>query len=138
MLDRKLVCVGLDLKYWDDVKESLESALKLDAGRMTLTDIKDAVEDQQMQLWGLHDGILRAVMVTELINYPQMRVVRIVAVGGRDMDMWLDTLIKTIEQWGAENGAHAMEFVGRMGWQKALSKKGWINPQIMMTRMIYG
>ena len=133
-----MICVGLDLKFWDDVKESIQSALKLDAGRMTLDDIKEALDERKMQLWGLHDGILRAVMVTEIINYPQMRVVRIIAVGGRDMDMWLDKLIETIEQWGAEQGAQAMEFVGRLGWQKVLSQKGWINPQIMMTRMIYG
>jgi hypothetical protein len=131
-----MICCGLDVKHWDYVKESLESAFKLDGGRISIDDVKRLIDNKQMQLWGLHDGILRAAMVTEIINYPQMRVVRIVAVGGKDMDLWLDELINTIDAWGRENGAQAMEFVGRAGWEKVLSKKGWITPQIVMTRPI--
>jgi hypothetical protein len=138
MSDRKLVCVGLDLSLWDEVKDSVLTALIEDGGRMTLTDIKDALDAQDMQLWGLHDGILRAVMVTEIVNYPQMRVIRIVTVSGRDMELWLDKLIETVEAWGGEQGAHAMEFVGRLGWKKVLANKGWVEPKIMMTRYING
>jgi hypothetical protein len=135
-VDRQLICVGLDLALWPEVKYSVLEALKLDGGRLSLDDIKDALEAQQMQLWGLHDGILRAVVITEVINYPQMRCIRFVTASGRDLEMWLDVLIDTVSQWGAEQGAHAMEFVGRKGWEKVLSKRGFGSTQIMMTKFI--
>lgn len=132
----RLVCCGLDLKYWDDIKESLQEAFTSDCGRLSMQDVKDAVKAQEMQLWGLHDGILRAVMVTQIINYPQLRAVRIIAVAGKDMELWLDTLIETVGAWGAENGAHVVEFVGRRGWEKVLTPKGFGHTQVFMTKTI--
>jgi hypothetical protein len=136
MPDRELVCVGLDLRFWDDVKDALQEAFKGDCGRISIQDVKDALEAQEMQLWGLHDGVLRAVMVTEIINYPQLRAVRVIAVSGTEMEMWLDTLIDTVSQWGAEQGAHVVEFVGREGWKRVLSNKGFGHTQVLMTKPI--
>lgn len=129
-------CVGLDLKYWDNVKESIATALKLDGGRISINDIKDAVEDKEMQLWALHDGELKAVMVTEIVDYKQLRAIRIVTVSGHSMDSWLDVLIDTVSRWGAEKGAHVIEFVGRKGWEKTLTKKGFGDTQVFMTKQI--
>lgn len=131
-----MICCGLDLKYWDDVKYSLQEAFENDYGRMSINDIKDAIECHKMQMWGIHDGILRAVMITEIIDYPQLRSLRVVAVAGKEMDTWLDVLLVTIEQYGAENSAHILEFTGRKGWEKVLTKHGWGNTQIVMSRTI--
>jgi hypothetical protein len=137
MVDRQqLVCCGLDLEFWDDVKDALQEAFDSDYGRISLDDVKDALEAQEMQLWGLHDGVLRAVMVTKISVYPQLKAVRIIAVAGNDMELWLDTLIDTVSQWGAEKGAHVVEFVGRKGWERVLSKKGFGDTQVFMTRPI--
>jgi hypothetical protein len=131
-----MICCGLDLKFWDQVEPSIQEALFLDAGRISTKDIKDAIQAQEMQLWGIHDGILRAVVVTEMVDYKQMRVVRFITCTGRDMDTWLDLLIDTVSQWGAEQGAHALEFVGRKGWEKTLGKRGFGNTQVFMTKII--
>jgi len=131
-----MICCGLDLRYWEDVKEPLQKAFLLDEGRMSINDVKDALEAQRMQLWGIHDGTLRAVMITQIINYQQLRALSVVAVAGKEMDTWLDVLIKAIEEYGAENGCHILEFTGRKGWEKVLTKLGWGNTQIRMTRSI--
>ena len=138
MVDRqpKLECAGLDLKYWDYVKDELETAFAGNYGRISIQDVKEAIEAQEMQLWGLYDNVLRAVMVTEIINYRQLRAVRIIAVAGSEMELWLDTLIDTVSRWGAEQGAHAVEFIGREGWKKVLSNKGFGHTQVFMTRPI--
>jgi hypothetical protein len=75
-------------------------------------------------------------MVTKISVYPQLKAVRIIAVAGNDMELWLDTLIDTVSQWGAEKGAHVVEFVGRKGWERVLSKKGFGDTQVFMTRPI--
>lgn len=131
-----MICVGLDLKFWPDVKGAVQDALDGNGGRICSDELLKLIKENKAQLWGLHDGVLRAVMVTEIINYPQLKAIRIIAVGGRDMDMWLDTLIDTIGRWGAGQGAHVMEFVGRRGWEKKLTSKGFGELQIFMTRRI--
>lgn len=133
---KPIVCCGLDLSMWDYVKTGLQEAFLLDVGRMSMDDVKDALENKEMQLWGIHNGKLLAVMVTQIVNYPQLRALKVVAVYGTDMDEWLDVLIKTIEEYGGENGCHLLEFTGRKGWEKTLSKLGWGNTQIMMSRSI--
>jgi hypothetical protein len=70
------------------------------------------------------------------VDYKQLRAVRFITCTGRDMDTWLDLLIDTITQWGAEKGAHALEFVGRKGWEKELTKRGFGNTQVFMTKII--
>ena len=136
MPDRELVCAGLDIQFWPQVEDAVEEALAHDMGRMTVQDIKEAIEDRKMQLWGIHDGVLRAVAVTQIIDYPQLRCVRYVTLTGRDMESWLDILIETVTDWGAEQGAHATELVGRKGWEKVLSKRGFVSPQVFMTKII--
>lgn len=131
-----MICCGLNLEYWDYVKGDIELALKSDAGRMTANDLKDKIEEKSAQLWAIHDGKIHAVMTTEIINYPQLRAVRIITVTGKDSEQWLDLLIDTISRWGAENGAHVIEFVGRKGWQKSLTKKGFGETQVFMTKVI--
>jgi hypothetical protein len=136
MPDRKLVCVGLNIKLWPQVKESIAEALLGDCGRITVEDIKDAVEARKMQLWAIHDGQIRAVIVTELLNYPQLRILRVVTVSGTGMDKWLDLLEDTLTSWGREHGAQAIEFSGRKGWERVLSKRGFSFPQIQMVKTI--
>lgn len=131
-----MICVGLDLAYWPQVKDDIAEALSRDGGRLGIDDMYGFIQDQSMQLWAIHDGDIHAVMTTEIVNYMQMRAVRIVTVTGKDSEQWLDLLIETVSAWGAENGAHAVEFVGRKGWEKTLSKRGFGNTQIFMTRTI--
>jgi hypothetical protein len=133
---RDMICVGLDLKYWDDVKDDIQKALDGNDGRVYASDFLQKIKDKKIQLWGIHDGILRAVMTTEIIEYLHFKSVRIITVTGRESDAWLDVLIDTVSHWGAENGAQAIEFVGRKGWEKVLSKKGFGNTQIFMTKAI--
>lgn len=131
-----MICVGLDLKYWNQVKDNIQEALSQDGGRLSIDDMHEFIKTNAMQLWAIHDGNIHAVMTTEIINYKQMRAVRIITVTGKDLEEWLDLLIETISAWGAENGATAIEFVGRKGWERVLSKRGFGNTQVFMTKTI--
>lgn len=131
-----MICCALDMKFWPDVQEAIAEAFHGNFNKLSMRDVKEAIEAQKMQLWGIHDGILRAVMVTEMVDYPQARSVRVITLTGKESEQWLDVLIKTLEEWGGENGAHQIEFVGRKGWEKVLSKHGFGNPQISMSKTI--
>jgi hypothetical protein len=117
-----MICCALDMKFWPDVQEAIAEAFHGNFDKLSMQDVKD--------------GILRAVMVTEMVDYPQSRAVRVLTLTGRECEQWLDVLIKTLEEWGGENGAHQIEFTGRMGWKKVLGEYGFGNPQITMSKTI--
>ena len=131
-----MICVGLDLAHWDNVKEAIEHSLAGNGGRNTSADMLEAIKTNKVQLWAIHDGAIHAVMTTEIIQYQQFSAVRIITVTGSDSEQWLDLLIETIGAWGKENGASAIEFVGRIGWEKVLTKRGFGGKQIFMTKQI--
>lgn len=136
LTDGQLICVGLDREYWPIVKNEVERALAGDGGRMTIDDLYAMLDKGTAQIWALHNGDLKAVMTTQILNYPQIRAVRIITVTGKEMELWLDVLIDTISRWGKEQGADVIDFVGRVGWDKVLSKRGFVNKQIFMTKPI--
>ena len=123
------------MKFWPEVKPLIEEAL-LGDDRLTIEEIKKELDENTMQLWGIHDGILRAVMVTTMVDYLNVRAVRVVTVTGKDCEQWLDVLIHTISEWGGEHGAHILEFTGRKGWEKVLTKYGWGDTRISMSKTI--
>lgn len=130
----KVVCAGLSLRYWEFVKHELERALKDEYNRTSINDVYQMIERKEAQLWALHDDFTKAVMVTEIINYKNLRAVRIWLVTGKDLNSWLDTLIETVSAWAKENGCTVMEFTGRKGWEKVLNKKGFNDSKISMTK----
>ena len=130
---RKLVCVGLHLDFWPNVKDDVQRALD---DRTTLEHIYQKLVEKKMQLWSIHDGNIKAVMTTEIAIYDTYKAVRVVTLTGDCMDEWLDLLIDTITRWAKENGCDSFEFCGRTGWEKVLSKKGFGNKQIVMNKTI--
>ena len=53
-----MVCCGLDMKFWPQVQEAIAEAFHGNFDKLSMQDVKDAIEAQKMQLWGIHDGIL--------------------------------------------------------------------------------
>lgn len=129
-------CVGLNLDYWPYVKDDISRALAGSFNKTTANDLYELIVDNKVQLWALHEGNLSAVMTTEIVCYKHRKTVRIITVTGQDSERWLDVLIDTISRWGAENGAEAIQFSGRRGWEKVLSKRGFGSYQILMERPI--
>lgn len=129
-----MICAGLDIKYWDFVKDDIELALKHDASRVSIDDMYKFIVNRDVQLWAIHNGDIHAVMTTQIINYPKSKVVNIYTVTGKDCEKWLDLLIETVTDWSKTQGCTAMEFTGRKGWEKVLTKKGFGNTQITMTK----
>ncbi len=129
-----MICAGLDIKYWDLVKDDIELALKSEATRISIDDMYKFIVNKDVQLWAIHDGDIHAVMTTQIINYPQSKAVNIFTVTGKQSELWLDLLIETITAWAKTQGCTAMQFTGRKGWEKVLTNKGFGNTQISMTK----
>ncbi len=73
-----------DLEFiWSQVKPQIEKALD---GSYSSYDILEYIKQNRMQLWiSWNDGI-EASFVTEVCDYPQLRVLRWVLAGGSNME----------------------------------------------------
>jgi hypothetical protein len=131
-----MICCGLDLKYWDDVKDGLQLALDVDDNKYSLDDLKKAIEEKDMQLWCIHDGNLLCSFVTQIVNYPQKRILDCVALTGKNPTIWIGFLLSQMEKYGKENNCDFMQTGGRKGWEKLFKKHGWKNFHIKMSRSI--
>ena len=125
MPDRELVCVGLDLALWDVARDYLQPAIERNRGEFELEDIYNLIRDQKMQLWGLHDGALKAVMVTEIVCYPRLKRLRVVLIGGHEMDKWLPVVMESLDRFKEQTGCDGIELLGRRGWVKQLAEYGY-------------
>jgi len=97
----------------------LQRALDRGQGQFTLGDIKDRVMEGELQLW--HGEGYAAV--TEVLNYPQRRVVLVHLAGGD-----LAPLVEAegdLVKFARAVEATGIEIIGRKGWVKALRDRGY-------------
>ena len=116
-----LVPQNIAMDSWPHVKEFLEHATEPARGRMSASDIMGLVSDGLMQLWLVSDGTeLCAVVVTEIIKYPQLTVCRVAFMAGKDRKKWLH-LLDDIEGWARdEQRCTRMEAFVRPGLARVL------------------
>ena len=108
---------------WDSVHRHLELMTPNSEGELEPEDFYELLTNAEMQLWiAVDNGELIASMVTQVIPYPRKQVLRIISIGGKSMDKWMQFL-PIIEDWALTVGCTSLEAWGRKGWLKIL--KDW-------------
>lgn len=89
---------------WWQVYPLIYGAAERSGGRYEAADIKKAIESLDMQLWIIRAGdSVEAVAVTEIIQYPRRKLVKVNIGAGKNYKEWIP-LLAEIEEWGKENG----------------------------------
>jgi|TARA_B100001123_G_scaffold31853_2_gene33475 hypothetical protein len=104
---------------WPHVKHHVDRCNEHSEGELTTQDFYNALIRREMQLWLAVDETIKATMITQIITYPQKKILRIIAIAGDDMNEWLPNL-PLIEEWALSIGCSALECWGRKGWTKVL------------------
>ena len=105
-------------------------------GELNPEDFYDAIYEREMQLWVAVDGDeLLASMVTQIVNYPRKRIMRIISIAGKSMEEWIEYM-PIIEDWALEHGGVSLECWGRKGWLKVL--KDWKCSYHIITKDLKG
>jgi hypothetical protein len=105
---------------WDHISEYIQHVVDHSRGEATLEDYYEHISTGDMQLWvAVSKNEVLACMVTQIAPYPSKRVLRIIALGGVEMERWIEFL-PDIEHWAMNMGCTSLEAWGRKGWLKIL------------------
>ena len=129
-----LVDVDKVASIWEEVYPLLEKAQVYAAGELDTQDFFEMVENGDMQLWiAEDDGGIFAMMLTEFVQYPRKKVMRIVSIGGREMNRWMK-YFPALEAAALSVGCTGFEVFGRKGWLRVL--KDWKCSYYVLTKDI--
>ena len=121
---------------WENIQSHLEAMEPHSEGELTPDDFYETITSGDMQLWiATRDNQILASMVTQIVPYPQKRVLRIISIGGEGMDQWIG-YIPLIEDWALSMGCTALECWGRKGWLRVL--KDWKCSYHILTKDLTG
>lgn len=135
--DLKTVLIGVPSDMartvWPKVKGLVKKGLALHEGRCTPETILANVSVAKQQLWIVaareSQSLVEAVAVTEIIN----GVGTIVLTAGAQRERWVDHVAE-FEAWAVENGCHAVEYLGRPGWEREPKLKSYRRIAVLMRK----
>ena len=119
---------------WPVIEPWVKRALARGAVNYDAADIRRELLCRDMKLWLAMDGSrIAACCITKLGAYPKLRICSIIVIGGTGMANWLH-FKSEIEAYARENGAEALEGVGRTGWERAA--KDWDKVATIYRKML--
>jgi len=124
-----------DVEYiWDKVEPILARVVSRSEGELETEDILDLVTEGRMQLWIVaEDKEIIAALVTQIITYPQKKVLRLVSLAGEDFNKFKHFL-DMVQSFAIQKDCTALELWGRKGWKKLLPE--WKSEYIVYTKDI--
>ena len=124
-----------DVEYvWDKVEPILARAVSRSEGELKTNDILDLITEGDMQLWIVSENKeIIAALVTQIITYPQKRILRLVSLAGEDFNKFKHFLDR-VQSFAIQSGCTALELWGRKGWKKLLPE--WDSKYIVYTKDI--
>lgn len=122
---------------WPLVSQHVDECLEFFSGEFSVGDIRDRVLDGKMQLFIVWEGRVKGVVLTEIVEYPQMKVLRGVIIHGVDFDNWMAALQAKLIRYQKYMGCDHIETVCRPGLYKKIKHLGWEIKQLMLVHRSY-
>ena len=122
-----------DVAYvWEEVAPLLDTVKEHTEGELETDDFLEPLTHGDMQLWIATEGsTVHGVMVTQLIPYPQKKILRIISLAGDNIEE-LRGFQELIEAFAVKTGCTALEMWGRKGWKKLLPD--WEDTYVVYTK----
>lgn len=93
-----------------DATEMLAKGVQSMGGRLTVADVIHLLQKGHMQLWAAREESLKAVLLTEVVQYPVMKVLRCFGLSGSGLSE-LAAHLPTIKAFGIENGCRELDAI---------------------------
>lgn len=119
---------------WEEVEPLISRATQFSEGEMLPQDFLATLTMGGMQLWIAISGgdKVTLAMVTQIIEYPQKKVLRVITIAGEDFKEAHERFKGGIEDFALRTGCTSMELWGRKGWKKMLPD--WKDSYIVFTK----
>jgi len=109
------------VKLWDRVGPMLQRVVDHTEGELQPEDFLDNIVNNYMNLWlAVEDKEIIMAMVTQVIHYPRKKVLRVIAIAGKDFKEIHKEFNDMIESFAIQAGCSSLELWGRKGWKKML------------------
>ena len=124
-----------DVAYiWEDVAPMLARVTSHTEGELEPDDFIEPLTHGEMQLWiAIEDKEIIAALITQVIPYPQKKVLRLISLAGEDFSKFKD-FISMVESFAIRSECSSLEMWGRKGWKKLLPD--WKDSYIVFTKDI--
>tara|TARA_R100001530_G_C4317275_1_gene154733 strand:+ start:1017 stop:1436 length:420 start_codon:yes stop_codon:yes gene_type:complete len=123
-----------DVAYvWEHVAPLLDKVQEHTEGEVESEDFLEPLTHGDMQLWiATEDKSLHSVMITQIIPYPQKKVLRVISLSGSEFNEKLSEFQAMLESFAIRTGCSSLELWGRKGWKKLLPD--WESNYIVYTK----
>ena len=110
-----------DIAYiWEEVARLRNRVKEHSEGEADPDDFLEPLTHGHMQLWiATEDKQMHSAMITQIIVYPQKKVLRVISIAGSDFKR-LYEFNDMVESFAIKTGCSGMELWGRRGWKKLL------------------
>lgn len=128
MYEVSLVPTNEITKVWDRIEPLVDKVIPYTYGRMLTVDVLHSLITNQYHLWIIYkdEKEIEAIAITEFMKYPRKTVLLINFISGDNLDKWIKELDKTLVKFSKESGCDFLEACGRAGWERKVTKLGWI------------
>ena len=117
---------------WEEVVPLLARVAPHTEGELEPDDYIEPLTHGDMQLWVVVENKhVNAALITQIIPYPQKKVLRLISLAGEDFQE-IKGFLEMVEVFALKNGCSSLEMWGRKGWKKLLSD--WKDSYIVYTK----
>ena len=111
---------------WKSAARMVRLSQKRIEGYEGMADIYDNLANGSQQLWLVKvEDKLKAAMTTVVEQHPRKRILRVLHIGGFDMAIWFEDVLKTLKVAANSAGCKAIQGDGRLGWVKKVPQYGF-------------
>lgn len=110
------------VRHFYRCSEWINAALEYAGGTHDLQDVFDGIAAGEYQFWWHPDGCI----VTEVLDYPKMRVAHHWLAGGSMEAM--QELEARIDEWARSQGCGRVTLAGRLGWTRTFLRDRGYSP----------
>ena len=105
------------------VEPQIEAALEYSGGAYTVEDVFVGLSEGHYQLWTRNNSVI----VTEIVDEPQLRSLNYFLAGGDMADM--EVLVPEVEAFAGNEGCTRITLVGRKGWCRSFLRAAGYEPR---------
>ena len=121
--------------FMEQVFPMIDAATTYSVGKYTGADVVKLLISGAMQLWAaIEDTVICGIGITEIANYPQARVCRVLCVTGNAGAKMLVGFIEGIEKWAKEQRCKSVQAECRAGWEKHMKPFGYTKNHVIMNK----